>query len=286
LDILFAYLPELTAYYVTRFEAQTESTKQLGQLLEFLDEWYASDKQNLSPLLEHGEITYDLLWALFKPNSTVFTVCPDSEEPKCLIFDYGTATTRKGQKYFEMSCRSLYYDGRFFGEIQTFLKIPEFRGARKITSLEVFPFQYHKQASEVKSELVKRGRKFMSLMGVIHCEFKGLAFYRSKGKAIKFNIKGRTVIDAASFKELNANYANLSLDPEDEDYFARRFEERRQLESGTSKVKKSLQATEISDDEAIHCSPTVQGFSLSKRIWGKCAFPWALPHCHREGTCS
>ena len=109
---------------------------------------------------------------------------------------------------------------------------------------------------------MERGRKFISLMGVVHCEFKGLAFYKVKGKAMKLNLKGRTIIDAASFKEFNANYASVDMDPDDPEYFARRYEEGRRYLGHNSIKKKALQPTDITDDEAYLCSPTVQGFSL------------------------
>ena len=168
-----------------------------------------------------------------------------------------------------MVCRSLFYDGKFFGEVQSFLKIPEFRGARKITTLEVFPLQHHEKPAETKANLVERGRKSISLMGIVHCEFKGLAYYKIKGKAQKINVKGRTIIDAASFKEFNANYANVDADPEDPEFFARRYEERRRLNAQGGIKKKALQPEDVTDDEAYLCSPTVQGFSLSKRMWGE-----------------
>ena len=177
-----------------------------------------------------------------------------------------------------MVCRSLYYDGKFFGEVQSFLKIPEFRGARKITSLEVFPLAHHSNPAMTKASLVERGRKSISLMGIVHCEFKGLAYYKVKGKAQKINVKGRTIIDAASFKEFNANYANVDADPEDPDFFARRYEERRRITTQAGVKKKALQPQDVTDDEAYLCSPTVQGFSLSKRMWGMSSLPSTLSY--------
>ena len=268
-EVLFAFLPDLKEYRKTLLDSESDGAKQLEQAIEFLDDWFASTTEELTPLLAHGEITYDHLWAVFKPNAPIFTICQDSEQPKCLLFDFGEARDRKGQRYFEIVCRSLYYDGKFFGEVQSFLKIPEFRGARRITSLEVYPLRYHETPAEIRASLIVRGRKSIALMGIVHCEFKGLAFYRMKGKAIKINLKGRTIIDAASFKEFNANYANVDADLEDPDFFARRYEERRRLASQAGLKKKALQPDDVTDEEAYLCSPTVQGFSLSKRMWGK-----------------
>lgn len=123
----------------------------------------------------------------------IFTIDPDSEQPRCYIYDFGDTQEVQGQKYFEITCRSLHYDGKWFGEIQTFLKVPEFRGARHISALEVYPLKYHSQPDEIKTRLIAQGRKTISLMGVVHCEFKGLALYRSKGKAVKINIKGTRI---------------------------------------------------------------------------------------------
>ena len=249
-----------------------DSAKQLSQAIEFLDDWFSTTAEELTPLLAHGEITYDLLWALFKPSDPIYTNDSDSEQPRCLLFDFGEAQDRKGQKYFEIVCRSLHYDGKFFGEVQSFLKISEFRGARKINSCEVFPLKYHENPARIKASLVERGRKSISLMGVIHCEFKGLAFYKVKGKAVKINMKGRTIVDAASFKEFNANYPDVDADPNDPEFYARRYEERRRMTTQAGIKKKALQPTDVTDDEAYLCSPTVQGFSLSKRMWGKLEF--------------
>lgn len=132
-----------------------------------------------------------------------------------------------------------------------------------------YPLKYHESPTKMTASLVERGRKFISLMGIVHCEFKGLAFYKVKGKAQKINLKGRTIIDAASFMEFNANYADLDTDPQDPEFFARRYEERRRLVSEQTSKMKALQPEEVSDSEAYLCGPTVQGFSLSKRIWGK-----------------
>ena len=116
---------------------------------------------------------------------------------------------------------------------------------------------------------MERGRKFIALMGTVHCDFKGLAFYRVKGKAQKINLKGRAIIDAASFKEFNPNYANVNADPEDPGSFALRLRERQRLAKESNIEKRSLQPDDISDNEAYLCPPTVSGFSLSKRIWGE-----------------
>ena len=149
------------------------------------------------------------------------------------------------------------------------MKIGIFRGARPIRALEVYPLEHHSEPLQIKETLTARGRKSITLMGVIHCEFKGIAFYRIKGDAVKMNIKGRTMIDAASFKEFNANYAKHDIDPSDPEFHLRRVNESRRLAMNDTIKKKALVAEDVTDEEAFLCSPTVQGFSLSKRMWAE-----------------
>lgn len=45
--------------------------------------------RHLLSLLENDEITYDLLWALFMPNSMPYTTCFGTDKPRCVIYDAG-----------------------------------------------------------------------------------------------------------------------------------------------------------------------------------------------------
>lgn len=112
MEILYAFIPELAAHLSTMEDKESHQARQLAQVLEFLEDWFSSTKEELVPLLDSSEITYDLLWALFKPNEPIFTNDIDSEQPRCHIFDFGESQDRKGQKYFEIVCRSLLYDGK------------------------------------------------------------------------------------------------------------------------------------------------------------------------------
>lgn len=46
--------------------------KHIKVLLKYLDEDYAETKKTLYPMLESGLITFDLLWALYKPVSLYY----------------------------------------------------------------------------------------------------------------------------------------------------------------------------------------------------------------------
>lgn len=85
-------------------------------------------------------------------------------------------------------------------------EIGEFRGARKITSLSVYPLNYHKNEQELRQRLIARGKKFVALSGVQYKSYEGMAYYKKKKAAVKVNISGRIMIDSSIHRRINPNY--------------------------------------------------------------------------------
>jgi hypothetical protein len=96
-------------------------------------------------LLKNREITYDLLWALFKPNMKIYTTILDAEKPACFRYDFGSERTTNGVPYFHVECAYLDFNGQVFGEVSTALGIRAFQGAKRIARLEAFPLEFHRQ---------------------------------------------------------------------------------------------------------------------------------------------
>lgn len=251
-------------------------------LLRYLRQHFASTIGSLPQLLEHGEITYDLLWALFPPNSIVYTTCVYSEQPKCLAYDHGEDKMIKDQKYFVLSGRYLDFDGKRFGEVSGGTAIAEFRGARQITSLESFPLRYHNERGELESGLIERGRHFASLRGIHHCAYDGLAHKKVQGKPIKLTVKGRIMIDPQSFKEHDPNYQRPQIDGVSFDDLPRlRRSELHdmliepgvmaQATEGKAHIDDGIKPSDMKDEQLLVCSPTVLGFSLDRRVWAEFA---------------
>ncbi|KAI9068180.1 P-loop containing nucleoside triphosphate hydrolase protein [Trametes sanguinea] len=91
---LLAWYSELRAHaqdLENKLQADPEDTAirrtsdHLNHLLTYLKDTYSSTLDSLASLLEHGEITFDLLWALFVPGkTTIYTLCPVTSEPRAL----------------------------------------------------------------------------------------------------------------------------------------------------------------------------------------------------------
>ena len=162
-------------------------------------------------MLQHGQITYDLLWALFKPGSHVFTRCFGTNEPRCVVFDAGEEKTQNDETWFNLECRFLDYDGTKFGEAGIFLRVAKFRGSKPIETLEAYPLHHHPSHEQIQKDLIERGQKFRILAGshIQHC--KGSAFFMNKGNIFKININSRVAVDAAFFHEMQPNYSRPSL---------------------------------------------------------------------------
>jgi hypothetical protein len=121
----------------------------LNALIEFLITHYVSTSEKLTALLEHNEITFELLLLFFRPNSVVYMVSADSEKPRCLTFDSGQVKVYNYKTYFELSCRYLTHDGKCFGEAIITTMIAEFHGVMKVTLLGVYPLEYYADKESV-----------------------------------------------------------------------------------------------------------------------------------------
>ncbi|KAF4507755.1 hypothetical protein G6O67_004218 [Ophiocordyceps sinensis] len=202
----------------TRLESKR---KQLKVLIKYLDKDYAKVKESLYPMLDSGVITFDLLWALWKPNTLIYgTTYGAVEDPRVFKVDmaYHQSTIMRGDFYF-IEGKYLEFDGKKFGYGTVAEEIADFQGARKIASLPCYPLKYHKDQDRVQKDLIERGKKFVALNGVHYRCYSGIAYMkRKKGSIIKFNVQqSRVMVDPAIFRRINPNYSVSAVRPKDHD---------------------------------------------------------------------
>lgn len=264
--MLYHFLPELEAY-----KGAPENSTHLDLLVNYIRDAYALTKQRLVSLRDSGEITFDLLWTLFKSNELVYGKCYGTKKHRCTRFDSGEVKEDdEGDEYFRIQGRYLDFDGKKFGEAVTAAAIWKFQGSKPIHSLACFPLKYHPNAEEEKRELANSGRKFISLMGTHHRQHKGEAFYMEKGKPSRLSVDGRIIVDPVLFRENNPNYAKPSIDEQRKyrtnDIWTICFGE--PAEKKLNKVKSNgKEPTELKHEDLLICSPTVLGFSLDNKLW-------------------
>ena len=232
-NMLFLYLEECRAY-LGKLEGQGKSAKKkkdrkaaatkaqhLKILIKYLDKDYAETKRTLVPMLEHNMISFDLIWALFKPGSIIYTTTyGDSDQPRAFKLDYATKESHfmKGT-WYSIEGKYLETDGKSFGMGNLTVQVPSFQGVRRISSLECYPLQYHKDADNLKTQLIERGKKFAALEGVHYKYHKGMAYTKRKRQILKININGRVMCDPAIHRRINPNYqiSNVKAKEADDD---------------------------------------------------------------------
>jgi SpoVK/Ycf46/Vps4 family AAA+-type ATPase len=192
--------------------------KHLRVMVKYLDKDFGETKKNLYPLLENGMITFDLMWALYKPNSIAYsTTYGDSEEPRAFKIDFATKESHfmRGT-WYTVEGRYLEYDGKTFGMGTTHCEITSFQGVRKITSLDCYPIQYHQEAEKLKTKLIERGKQFVALQGMNYRQHKGMAYAKRKKQVLKIHIDGRIMVDPAIHRRINPNYPVSVVKPKDD----------------------------------------------------------------------
>ena len=120
-------------------------------------------------LLRYRKISYDLLWALFKPDMLVYMTYPATNLPRCVKYNFGEEKrTAQEIDYFEIQDCYFDFDGEIFDKATETLQIKMFREMKRIESLSAHPLNYHSKIA-IKEHLIESGRKFISLMRCHYC---------------------------------------------------------------------------------------------------------------------
>lgn len=143
----------------------------LRELLKAVQPEYKKYLQINQEANQLGLITYDSLWAIFKPGNSLYF---KEEEHECVASLVGAfyQVSAFDTVCFVLHCRYIDWDGTRLGTRVMDLKIDEFRGARPIHDLAAMPFDLHPEKLTIQERLVARGKKFENLRG---CHFKAYA---------------------------------------------------------------------------------------------------------------
>ncbi|KIV80909.1 hypothetical protein PV11_08375 [Exophiala sideris] len=188
--------------------------KHLELMVKYLDKDYDETKKSLH-MLENNQITFELLWALYKPGTIAYSsTYGDHEEPRAFKIDAATKQIHYSKgTWYSIEGRYLDFDGKTFGMTGFVDEVPQFEGAREITDLECYPLKYHKDAENLEAELIQRGKHFVSLEGMNYRYYDGMAYKRVKKGVMKINIDGRIMVDAAVHHRVNPNYRIIPFKP-------------------------------------------------------------------------
>lgn len=229
-------------------------------------------------------MTYEHLWTLFQPSSIVFAQQDGQETAMSLVeTHYGVASS--GSPCFWLTCRYVDWDGSKFGSNKIKLAIPAYTGTRPITSLRVYPIEFHPDGEMIRTRLTERGGKVEALAGSNYRAYQGIAWRDGpNGTKERHNVRGRIVIDTYGWNRFNPNYAiNLNPlsqkdappNPQSADYNSEAEEEYDDPYAGCygsdhgayTDEEKIVEQPPLSSEQKLICKPILRGYSLKDKLW-------------------
>ncbi|TFK87612.1 P-loop containing nucleoside triphosphate hydrolase protein [Polyporus arcularius HHB13444] len=259
--LLITFFPKLEEYAQNlesreRTEEEERVLLSLRTLLEWIRSNYRQTLARISSLVSHGEITFDLLYAILLPGTIIVRRCPTTRETRAIRLSSASKLVNScGQQFYALDCEGLeeMVDEAEDENMDTNIGWSDddlaarsgarfgFVGTRAV---------YHPDPEGLTALLLARARKWASMSGVHHMHCRGTAgrweYVGNNQKLCKYSIKSRVMVDKASFSRVDADY-DLPM-PE----FA---------------LPNRIGAESLTDDELLLASPIVFGFSLSDKLW-------------------
>ncbi|GFP54190.1 hypothetical protein TASIC1_0003056800 [Trichoderma asperellum] len=127
--------------------------RSLKLLIEYLEEEFAEGKKNLDLMLGKGVITFDLLWALWKPHTLIYSPtyrCHDVPGVSMVICAEKCKGRLSTNPEYSVEARFVDFNGKTLTYKTLKQEIQHFDGAVNITSLPVYPLQYHKDEARIR----------------------------------------------------------------------------------------------------------------------------------------
>ncbi|KAK4154710.1 ATPase family AAA domain-containing protein 3B [Chaetomidium leptoderma] len=261
---LFHYRAELETEGLRRFAEDQESLGHLNLLLDWIKTHFKLDiaAHERCTTQAHKAIAYDRLWTLFPPGKIVYSS----------VLSQNRAFRVKGSSYMtgegenpHLAVKAYFVDfnGDRFGTRIVELTIPQYQGTQALDELNVLPLDLLDDASEVREELLARGRKFERYVGQNFLQYDGIAIKKTTQGYARFSVTGRVMLDAKTYlrMEPNESFVLYNLD-----YSAKLERSRKHAASfqttfaeadGTPKLDR------LSDEHAVLANATVRGYSFS-----------------------
>ncbi|EKM58422.1 uncharacterized protein PHACADRAFT_252732 [Phanerochaete carnosa HHB-10118-sp] len=212
--------------------------------LRFVREDLTGTIQDYNALISQQQITFEYLWALFRPNVYVYAYHDATDQhfvAHARKLTYGRTQTGT---YAKVECDIIARDYVDFGLASYDFEIQQFAGARSIHELPVYPLEYYPGHEALYRDAVSRGQRYADLR--LHCyQHHGIATVHVDSETnLKLTINERIMIDVESFFEFGHQ---------------RRF---------APEVYRELDPEQLSEEELLICTPVVLGFCFTTKLWG------------------
>lgn len=200
----YHFLPQVEEYESalatrTRTEEEERILASLRVLLDYMRKNYRQTLARISSLVSHGEITFDLLYAILVPGTIILNRCQITRETRALRLTTASKSITSSGQFYNLQCEALEEfleeggndndepteigwgdkdeasNRKRWGWVSRTAQVWDFAGVEKINTLNAFPIQFHPDEATITSMLVARGRKWASLSGMHHVFYRGTA---------------------------------------------------------------------------------------------------------------
>jgi hypothetical protein len=109
-----------------------------------------------------GLVSYQHLWLLFEPGSTVYAWL--NGKLAGFIFEWGGDLIEEGRTKIQASCWNLSYNGHRVVRHYHLFEIEPFQGDKGMTELPIFPSKYYNSHEKTEAYLQELGEKFYGIV--------------------------------------------------------------------------------------------------------------------------
>ncbi|KAF7338400.1 p-loop containing nucleoside triphosphate hydrolase protein [Mycena venus] len=215
----------------------------------YVEQYLGKELKDVEQMVSQREISWDTAWALFFPNSLVYSYHSLTGQQMVLIVRRSEYEThRDDTRYLEVTCDIIDDDGLEFGFAERVFEIDEYSGTRPIATLPVFPLRYHNDSESIYARAVEFGKRFVQLSTHSFHEITGRAFTYlptpDGPKAEQIFVDGRVMISPSA----HVRFCSTA--------------------SAFPAVHQTLTKDSLTDDQYAICTPVLRGFAFDRKTWG------------------
>lgn len=257
---LFFYRGQLEEVGKERFKDDEASLGHLKLLLDWIDKVH-EDAFKASKRFQGDQrpISYEHLWTIFKPGQLVYNrVQGKARAYKLRGFWY----EEDNEPCLAIRVKFIDYDGEKFGTRKDSFRIPKYSGIMRCEDLNIMPLQFHQSSSDIRVQLLERGRQFQKLTGQHFLQYSGVAIKRTTDSTFeRHNLTGRIVVDMKHYRHFEP-CDDFDLEDLPGTEAAKRQRTLRKYNEGIDTSDETV-FDELSEDDLIMTNSTVRGFAFS-----------------------
>jgi len=127
--------------------------------------------ENAAPGLE-----FQNLWMAFRPGTLLYGQGEQGIDFISRLQSMVQVKPHLQPEYWNLVTEKIMCDGKDFRFVPEVVKISNYDGYRPLTQLFLYPLEYHRHVEGVRTNLVARGKTYVSMLGAHHCTYDGAAW--------------------------------------------------------------------------------------------------------------